>query len=100
MAACGADAATIAEWTAPASDGDGGDEDEPCEIWADVMPAVDLFLACDSQWRFAAHVPVALDYAAVRVIADALAVALTPRLVGDLRTLEIEAGAALRRRQK
>lgn len=65
-------------------------------------PALDLFLRCDSQWRFAGMdgIPVGLDFAAVAAIARGLRVKLTPETVEDLLTLEAAARSELMRRRR
>jgi hypothetical protein len=63
----------------------------PFELLEENRGAFELFLAADTQWRFAGHAPVGLDFAAVRAIADLLGVALTPALFGALRVIEAEA---------
>ena len=62
------------------------------ELWPENVPAVLLYLACDTQWRYAGMngVPVGLDYAGVRAVMDLQAVPQEerPGLFADLQTLE------------
>ncbi len=59
-------------------------------------PAVDLFLACSSQWRFAgqAGVRTGLDYSAVRVVMSELRVKRSPQLFRDVQLMESAALSA------
>ena len=76
----------------------------PFAVWPENVPALNAFLAVDSQWRV---VPIGgglaptrplflgLDYAAVRVGLEAAGITITPALWADLRVLEDEARKAL-----
>lgn len=65
-------------------------------VWWENWPAVCLFLACQTQWRFqvagARVLWQGLDYPAVRAAAAMLDQVMTPALFDDLRVME---GAAL-----
>lgn len=39
------------------------------ELWPDLSAALDLFLACQTQWRTGFNGPTGLDYAGVSVVA-------------------------------
>lgn len=58
-----------------------------------MVPALSLFAACMTQWRFAGAtgVPTGLDYGAVEAAARMMALPVTPQLFADLR--QVEAGA-------
>jgi len=62
------------------------------ELWPENVPAVLLYLSCDTQWRYAGMngVPTGLDYAGVRAVMDLQAIprADRPGLFADLQTLE------------
>ena len=64
------------------------------ELWPENVPAVLLYLACDTQWRYAgmSGVPTGLDYAGVRAVMDLQAVPSDahPALFQDLQALERE----------
>ena len=62
------------------------------ELWPENVPAVLLYLACDTQWRYAgmSGVPTGLDYAGVRAVMDLQAVPMEERtrLFSDVQVLE------------
>jgi hypothetical protein len=62
------------------------------ELWPENVPAVLLYLACDTQWRHAGMtgVPTGLNYDGVRAVMDMQAIppADRPALFVDLQTLE------------
>jgi hypothetical protein len=62
------------------------------ELWPENIPAVELYLAAETQWRHAGMngVPTGLDYAGVRAVMDLQAIprADRPGLFADLQTLE------------
>ena len=64
------------------------------ELWQENVPAVLLYLACETQWRYAgmSGVPTGLDYAGVRAVMDLQAVPSDahPALFQDLQALERE----------
>ena len=65
----------------------------PTEVWADVMPSVDVFIAMTTQWRVGAAGPVGLDYAALPEVWRRLKVppGERDRVFDDLRLMEAEA---------
>lgn len=66
-------------------------------IWPEHWPAVELFLACATQWRMrqqpvgmtSMSVPCGLDYVAVEVVARARGVALTAEVLDALQVIEM-----------
>ena len=64
------------------------------ELWPENLPAVLLYLDCDTQWRYAglSGAPTGLDYAGVRAVMDLQAVPSDahPALFQDLQALERE----------
>lgn len=82
-------------WDAPA-------ETPAVEILPECMAAVELFLACSTQWRVAgqAGLPIGLDYAAVAVVARARRTRLDAELLGDLQIVESAAAAAIAEARK
>lgn len=62
------------------------------ELWPENVPAVLIYLACDTQWRYAGMngVPTGLDYDGVRAVMDIQAIprAERPALFADIQTLE------------
>ena len=64
------------------------------ELWPENVPAVLLYLSCDTQWRYAGMngVPTGLDYAGVRAVMDLQAIPSDahPALFQDLQALERE----------
>jgi len=67
----------------------------PCsavELWPENLPAVHLYLACDTQWRYAglSGAPTGLDYAGVQAVMDLQAIPAEQRadLFTDLQVLE------------
>lgn len=62
-------------------------------IWPDNLPALDLFVALQTQWRTGFNGPTGLDYAAVAATLDLQGVAPADRckLFADLRVMEAEA---------
>lgn len=73
---------------------------DPVMVWPDCLPAIRLFAACGTQWRWApvgyGACAVGLDYTAVAATADWLGLDRTPHLLDDLRQLEAGALEALR----
>lgn len=69
------------------------------ELWPENLPAVELYLAAETQWRHAGMngVPTGLDYAGVRALLDLWPLPAAPdpqaalqALFADLQTLERE----------
>jgi hypothetical protein len=65
-------------------------------VAADAWPVLELFLACQTQWRFiplgmGGALPQGLDYPAVESAARMLGLSLTPDTFEDLRVMEAEA---------
>jgi len=62
------------------------------ELWPENLPAVLLYLDCDTQWRYAglSGAPTGLDYAGVRAAMDLQAIPADQRaaLFADLQILE------------
>ena len=62
------------------------------ELWPENVPSALLFLACDTQWRYAGMngVPTGLDYDGVRAVMELQAIprADRPGLFADIQTLE------------
>ena len=79
--------------------------DDRIELWPDMVPAVSLFFAMETQWRWvgagmAGAFRVGLDYAALPAVAGVIQVEMTPRVLADLRTLERAATAEWGRKAK
>lgn len=72
-------------------------EVEPFAVFEENREIVELFIAADTQWRYAGAnaVPAGLDYAGVRAAADAIGVAITPEVHSGLRVMERAATRAL-----
>lgn len=64
------------------------------ELWPENIPAVELYLAAGTQWRYVgiAGAPVGLDYVGVRTLMELRAVPASeqPALFADLQILERE----------
>lgn len=92
LAAFGADAETIERWT----QGLQGRRARPLELLPECVPAVELFLACETQWQRAgmSGIPTGLDYAGVAAVAAMLGRRVGRGLFADLRTMENAALAA------
>jgi hypothetical protein len=62
------------------------------ELWPENVPSALLFLACDTQWRYAGMngVPTGLDYDGVRAVMELQAIPPNdrPGLFADIQTLE------------
>lgn len=61
-----------------------------------MAPAVGLFMGMETQWRWtgagmAGAFRTGIDYSALSVVASAIGVELTPRILADIRILEGEA---------
>lgn len=67
-------------------------------VLPDNWSAVTLFLAADSQWRYAGAVPVALDYAGVEAAARMSEIQIDPGLLRQLKVIEAAAVAEMLRR--
>lgn len=76
-------AAALAAVRAPA-------QAEAVRVWPENWPALRLFLAVSTQWRWAglAGVPTGLDYAALPVAARALRLRLDEAMLARLRVME------------
>lgn len=63
------------------------------EVWAENVPAFDLFVAVRTQWRVGMAGPSGLDYAGVRACMDLLGTpeGERPRLFADLQVMEAAA---------
>lgn len=60
-------------------------------MWQENVPAVELFLLCDTQWRYApSGLVLGLDYPAVELVARMFGVELSADLFGRLQVLERE----------
>lgn len=73
-------------------------------VWAENVPAVTAFLAVATQWRVAAGATgllvTGLDYGGARAGIEALGIAITPRLWGDLQVIEAGALAEMNRQRR
>lgn len=67
--------------------------DDVIEIGEEDGNVVALFMSLDTQWRVHPMTGsrVGLDYAAIRPTAELFALDVTPRVMGDLRVMEIAA---------
>lgn len=69
------------------------------EVWPELAPAVEAFLAVATQWRVVAGMAglqvIGLDYTAVRIGLRAAGIRMTPALWADLQVIEIAARDAL-----
>lgn len=69
------------------------------EVWPELAPAVEAFLAVATQWRVVAGmaglIVTGLDYVGVRFGLRALGIRVTPELWADLQVMEIAARDAL-----
>ena len=68
------------------------------EIWPEHWPAIELFLACGTQWRMRVQpagmgaslsVPCGLDYVAVEMVARVRGVGLTADVLEALQVIEM-----------
>lgn len=66
-------------------------EPEHYELWAEHVPAVDLFLRAGTQWRSLGEAVMGLDYGAVLQLAQLYDVPDLPRTLEDLQVMEIAA---------
>lgn len=78
----------VARWSSDAETGE-------AVIWPDMQPAVALFFAMSTQWRWtgagmAGAFRTGLDYSALEATARAAGLEMTPGLFDDIRTLERE----------
>lgn len=69
------------------------------EVLEENWPAVQLFVASSSQWRFSQGVPVGLDYGGVSIVAGSRKIKLDGQLLGRLQVMEQAAGEKLREPQ-
>lgn len=90
MRSFGASESEIERWTKP----DVADD----WIWADCAASLELFYACDTQWRASFGGIIGLDYAAVAAIARARGRDLDARALADLRVIERAALVAMNRK--
>lgn len=67
-------------------------------VLPDNWDALTLFLAGDSQWRYAGSVPVALDYAGVEAAARLADIPVRPDLFRQLKMIEAAAVAEMLQR--
>lgn len=67
-------------------------------VLPDNWEALTLFLAADSQWRYAGPVAVALDYPGVEAAARMSRIEIGPGLLGQIKVIEAAAVAAMVRR--
>jgi Phage related hypothetical protein (DUF1799) len=87
-------AAAIQAWIDQGEEGVARSEPEKIEIPPDEADVVTLFLSLDTQWRWigqpvtGALIRLGLDYSAVKSVAQAIQVKLTPALFADLRVME------------
>lgn len=60
-------------------------------LWAEHLPAVDLFARCMTQWRATSGGVMGLDYGVVLAMANLYQVHDMPRVMEDLQVMEIHA---------
>lgn len=69
------------------------------EVWPELAPAVEAFLAVSTQWRTTAGmsglIVIGLDYVGARFGLRAAGIRVTPELWADLQVMEIAARDAL-----
>ena len=72
------------------------------EIPIEDAPAVSLFFALDTQWRRHAMTGerLGIDYSAIRPTAELHDIALSPRMMSDLQTMEAAALAQFAERDR
>jgi hypothetical protein len=72
---------------------------DPVLVWPDMRAAVTVFFALGTQWRVGPAGIMGLEYQAIRPTAELMGVDFTPGDMVDLRSMEAEALAALRRKR-
>jgi hypothetical protein len=77
-----------------------GPKDEGFQVWPENWPALQAFLAVQTQWAIGMNGPTGLDYTRVRAGLELAGVETTPALFQKLRILESAALAALSKRTK
>ncbi|NBT52823.1 MAG: hypothetical protein EBT12_14955 [Marivivens sp.] len=60
-------------------------------LWAELWPAVDLFMRCHTQWRAGPGGLIGLDYPAVLQIAAIAGVAVDAAIMEDIQVMELHA---------
>ena len=75
---------------------------KPFEVWESCWPAVELFINCATQMRYAgmAGVPTGLDYTAVEAFVRLSKMEWSPQILADLQIVEGAAISELIKRQK
>jgi hypothetical protein len=61
------------------------------ELWAEHVPAVDLFIRCGTQWRIAGEGVMGLDYGVLLQLGSLYQVPDMPRVLEDVQTMELHA---------
>ncbi|MDW5417747.1 DUF1799 domain-containing protein [Iodobacter sp. CM08] len=68
---------------------------EETELWPELIPVVQFFSSCVTQWRVGAGGAVGLDYLAIKMIADTQGLAWNHQLLSDIQQMEHEVLTAL-----
>lgn len=68
------------------------------EVWPDNMRAVEVFACLCTQWRVGPAGATGLDYAAIPAVLQMLDVSPSKQLLADLRVMEDEALATMRKK--
>ncbi len=66
-------------------------EDNAIEVHQMYQPAVELFMACQTQWRTGMAGATGLDYVAVGLVAKTLGIKLSKKVFSWLQLMELEA---------
>lgn len=77
-----------------------GPKEEGFQVWPENWPAVEAFLAVQTQWSIGMAGPTGLDYTRVRAGLELAGMQVTPELFQKLRILESAALSALARKEK
>lgn len=67
------------------------DADAVVEVWRECWPALNLFMACATQWRTTMQGRIGLDYLAMDWVARRLDLEVGAELLGDVQELEAAA---------
>ena len=72
---------------------------DPVMVWPDMRAAVTVFFAMGTQWRVGVAGILGLEYQAIKPTAELMGVEFKPADMVDLRAMEAEALAAMRRKR-
>ncbi|MCX7208189.1 MAG: DUF1799 domain-containing protein [Proteobacteria bacterium] len=71
------------------------EDESDSELFPELVPVVQFFSTCLTQWRVGAGGAVGLDYLAVKMIADTQGLPWSSQLLSDIQGMEYEVLTAL-----